>query len=133
VTFRKIINLFYSAYECREVEFSTRVSILDSSARIYRSSFRETKPKSLVFNDLKRAFCACFRENWVYKFGHRGKNSKITPLVFSILHGEISMYVSLWFITLKIHEMQFFTCSSIQLCMFRYFSILMYHCGDCQT
>jgi hypothetical protein len=26
--------------------------------------------KTLVFNQWKRAFWACFRENWVYKFGH---------------------------------------------------------------
>ncbi len=39
------------------------------SVRIYRPTFRENKPKTLVFNDLKRSFWACFRENWVYKFG----------------------------------------------------------------
>ncbi len=42
-----------------------------SSARIYRPSFRENKPKSLVFNHRKRAFWTCFRENFVYKFGYR--------------------------------------------------------------
>jgi hypothetical protein len=26
---------------------------------------------TLVFNHSKRAFWACFRENWVYKFGHK--------------------------------------------------------------
>jgi hypothetical protein len=40
-----------------------------SSARIYRASFRENKPKTLVFNYWKRAFWVCFHENWVYKFG----------------------------------------------------------------
>ncbi len=40
------------------------------SARNYRPSFRENKPKTLVLYDWKRAFWACFRENWVYKFGH---------------------------------------------------------------
>jgi hypothetical protein len=39
-------------------------------ARIYRTSFCKNKPKKLFFNDLKRAFWACFRENWFYKFGH---------------------------------------------------------------
>jgi hypothetical protein len=33
--------------------------------------FRENKPKALVFSHWKRAFWACFRENWVYNFGHR--------------------------------------------------------------
>jgi hypothetical protein len=42
----------------------------ETSARIYRPSFRENKPKPLVFFDCKRAFWACFRENWIYKFGH---------------------------------------------------------------
>jgi hypothetical protein len=40
------------------------------SARIYRPSFRENKPKTGVFSHRKRAFSAGFRENWVYKFGH---------------------------------------------------------------
>ncbi len=39
-------------------------------ARIYRPSFREKKPKTLVFSHRKRAFWACFHENWVYKFGN---------------------------------------------------------------
>ncbi len=49
-------------------------------ARIYRPSFRENKPKKLIFNDLKLSFRACFRENLVYKFGHRSltSRSKIT-------------------------------------------------------
>ncbi len=33
--------------------------------------FRENKPKTLVCSHGKRAFWACFRENWVYNFGHR--------------------------------------------------------------
>jgi hypothetical protein len=41
-----------------------------SSARIYRPSFLENKPKTLVFSQTKRAFWASFRENWVYNFGH---------------------------------------------------------------
>jgi hypothetical protein len=32
--------------------------------------FRENKPKTLVFSHRKRAFWACFRENFVYNFGH---------------------------------------------------------------
>ncbi len=32
--------------------------------------FHENKPKTLVFSHWKRAFWACFRENWVYNFGH---------------------------------------------------------------
>jgi hypothetical protein len=43
----------------------------ESSARIYGPSFRENKPKTLVFSHRKRAFWADFRENWVYKFGER--------------------------------------------------------------
>ncbi len=44
---------------------------IEPSARIYRPSFRENKPKTLVFSHTKRAFWACFRENWVYNFGYR--------------------------------------------------------------
>ncbi len=36
----------------------------------YRPSFRENKPKTLVFSHWKWAFWSRFRENWVYKFGH---------------------------------------------------------------
>jgi len=52
-------------------------------ARIYRPSFRENKPKTLVSSDTKRAFWACFRENWVYNFGHwnKGAPSAITYLI----------------------------------------------------
>ncbi len=32
--------------------------------------FRENKPKALVFSHWKRAFWACFLENWVYNSGH---------------------------------------------------------------
>jgi hypothetical protein len=39
-------------------------------ARIYRPSFRENKPHTLILHDWKLAFWACFPENWVYKFGH---------------------------------------------------------------
>jgi hypothetical protein len=42
-----------------------------TSARIYRPSDRENKPKTLVFSHRQRAFWACFRENEVYNFGHR--------------------------------------------------------------
>jgi hypothetical protein len=44
-------------------------------ARNYRPSFRENKPNTLVLYDWKRSFWACFRENWVYKFGHRLERS----------------------------------------------------------
>ncbi len=50
------------------------------SARIYRPSFHENKPKTLVFSHTKRAFWACFRENWVYNFGHRERLSNYQPL-----------------------------------------------------
>ncbi len=49
--------------------------------RIYRPSFRENKPKRLVFQYWKRSFWACFRENWVYKFGHQRPKSTYIPKV----------------------------------------------------
>ncbi len=42
----------------------------ESSARIYRPAFSWNKPKTLVFSYWKRAYWACFHENWVYYFGH---------------------------------------------------------------
>ncbi len=44
---------------------------------IYRPSYRENKPKSLVFNNWKRAFWTYFRENCVYKFGNELINYSI--------------------------------------------------------
>jgi hypothetical protein len=47
-------------------------------ARICRPSFHENKPKTLVFSHTKRAFWSCFRENWVYNFGHWCLMSSLT-------------------------------------------------------
>ncbi len=41
-----------------------------SSARNYRPSFYENKPKTLVLYHWRLGFWACFHENWVYNFGH---------------------------------------------------------------
>ncbi len=41
------------------------------SARNYRPCLCENQPKLSFSIKWKRAFWACFRENWVYKFGHR--------------------------------------------------------------
>ncbi len=49
----------------------SKATCVDPSTRNYRPSFRENKPKTLVLYEWKRAFWACVRENWVYKFGHR--------------------------------------------------------------
>ncbi len=43
----------------------------ENSARNYRPCFRENQPIRSFSIKWKRAFWACFRENWVYKFGHR--------------------------------------------------------------
>ncbi len=43
---------------------------IDTCAQNYRPCFRENQPKSSFSIKWKRAFWACFRENWVYKFGH---------------------------------------------------------------
>ncbi len=45
-------------------------SLHHSCARNYRPCFRENQPKRSFSIKWKRAFWACFRENWVYKFGH---------------------------------------------------------------
>jgi hypothetical protein len=61
------------------------------NARIYRPSFRENKHKTLVFNHWKRAFWACFRENGVYKFGHRYVNAHRTG---AFLNSGVVAYVA---------------------------------------
>jgi hypothetical protein len=48
-------------------------------ARIYRPSFRENKPKTLVFSHRKRVFWACFPENRFCKFGHCSKTLASFP------------------------------------------------------
>ncbi len=63
---------FFGRLECWSLLCLCRhfVFLKDVCARIYRPSFHENKPKTLVFSHTKRAFWACFRENWVYNFGH---------------------------------------------------------------
>jgi hypothetical protein len=63
--------LFYPQKTCRiENILKTLTTLNVPGARIYRLSFHENKPKTLVFSHTKRAFWACFRENWIYNFGH---------------------------------------------------------------
>jgi hypothetical protein len=64
-----------SATLCNRLSCPTGWTALPSE-NIYRPSFCENKPKTLVFYNWKRAFWACFRENWVYKFGHAAFFSK---------------------------------------------------------
>jgi hypothetical protein len=52
----------------------------EPSARNYRPCFRENQPK--------RAFWACFRENWVYKFGHRNRSRGIDSANLCSLAGR---------------------------------------------
>jgi hypothetical protein len=51
-------------------QYSVIICILFKHIHYTASSFRENKPKTLVFNDWKRAFWVRFRGNWDYKFGH---------------------------------------------------------------
>ncbi len=56
--------------------------------------FCENKPKTLVFSHWKRAFWACFHENWVYNFGHRSLpffKFKSSPLLFYCFHYVLSL------------------------------------------
>jgi hypothetical protein len=46
------------------------LSVEQSSARIQRPSFRENKPKRLVFSHWKPSVFGLFHKNWVYKFRH---------------------------------------------------------------
>jgi hypothetical protein len=57
------------------IRISTKNYGSRSCARIYRPSFHENKPKTLVFTYWKTSVLAGFRENRVYNFGHwRPKN-----------------------------------------------------------
>ncbi len=67
-----------------------------SNARNYRPSFRENKPKTLVLYDWKRAFWACFRENWVYKFGHKSR-------LYVLLVKLIEQYCTLWYCAYRVY------------------------------
>ncbi len=66
-----------STWVTRDISLTKRSISMNWSvrhrARIYRPSFREYKPKTLVCYDWKRAFWPCFRDNWGYKFGHRNR------------------------------------------------------------
>ncbi len=57
------------------------LNLVAPGARNYRPSFREKKPKTLVFSHTKRAFWACFCEYWVYNFGH-GSNLREDLIFF---------------------------------------------------
>ncbi len=82
-----------------------------SCARIYRPSFHENKPKTLVFSHTKRSFWACFRENWVYNFGHCTAASRIRSIRFkqfgSVSEATGSFFLSfvLWRLASKIMKL----------------------------
>jgi hypothetical protein len=42
------------------IEQGAQAGYRHNCAQIYRPSFRKNKPKTLIFNHWKRAFCACF-------------------------------------------------------------------------
>ncbi len=68
-----VLTLIRNCMYRRRIFYALYIALLISKlfcARIYGPSFRENKPKTLVFFYWKRAFWACFRQNWVYKFGH---------------------------------------------------------------
>ena len=63
------------------------------SARNYRPCFRENQPKRSFSIKWKRAFWACFRENWVYKFGHCAADTVAKPNLCRRAHINIrSLY-----------------------------------------
>jgi hypothetical protein len=89
-------SVFLLAQGCRWfLAYKIIISIKNMSnktgARIYEPSFRENKPKTLVFSHRKRVFWAFFRENWVYKFGHGSSFSKNT--IFRLFLRKLHMQV----------------------------------------
>ncbi len=55
--------------------------------------FRENEPKTLVFSHRKRAFWACFRENYIYNFGHWNRNELAKKMYNSILSFTVRLAV----------------------------------------
>ncbi len=82
-------------------------------ARNYRPCFRQNQPKRSFSIKWKRAFWACFRENWVYKFGHcsykarkfslnceailrlSSQRSKIHSLICRVFNPRASLWISI--------------------------------------
>ncbi len=54
--------------------------ILQSSARIYKPSFRENKPKTLIFSHAKRPFWACFAKTGSINLGTGFPSIKKPPI-----------------------------------------------------
>ncbi len=73
-----------------------------SSARNYRPCFRENQPIRSFSIKWKRAFWACFRENWVYKFGHRG------GLYVHMRNSVKDIFFGIWFINNQEQRMFWF-------------------------
>ncbi len=65
-----LLICIYTYTERGKTKWKKRSVTFLSCVRIYRPSFRENKPKLLVFSHWKWSFSACFCENWVYKVGH---------------------------------------------------------------
>ncbi len=69
------IDCLLSSLKCNPLEDlptggQSAIVIKGTCARNYRPCFRENQPKRSFSIKWKRAFWACFRENWVYIFGH---------------------------------------------------------------
>ncbi len=57
--------------------------VTDTRARNNRPCFRENQPKRSFSIKWKRAFWACFRENWVYKFGAPVTKTNCSPTMIT--------------------------------------------------
>jgi hypothetical protein len=78
-----------------------------TGVRIYKASFHENEPKKLVFSHTKRAFWACFRENWVYNFGHGTAQNKLaSSLTKNVI--EIKSAVNSIFCAIFIYNLNLF-------------------------
>jgi hypothetical protein len=72
--------------------YPAHIPIVETSARIYRPSFRENKLKTLAFSHRKRAFWACFGENWVFKLGHSSIVDNVSRVLIIMLHAGMNDY-----------------------------------------
>ncbi len=72
---------------------SSKSKFLKNSTRIYRPSFRENKPKTLVFNDWKRAFSACFLKTGSINSGTDFRFDAYNPVFVKKDMGVYMMYL----------------------------------------
>ncbi len=108
----RMLNVFDLHLSTPEEKTVSRICASKTSARNYRPCFRENQPKRSFSIKWKRAFWACFRENWVYKFGHRRNFQTF---------GWCLQFNSIQFVVVSVYTVYCTLYSRIQLANFMFF------------